>query len=440
MRKLLKQIVVAVLMWEARLALRHHRPFIIAVTGSVGKTTTKDAIFHVLRDTNSAVRKSRKSFNSEIGIPLTILGLPSAWHNPFLWMLYLKIGFWRAIAQRKYPKILVLEVGADHPGDVSRITSWLKPDIAVVTRLPKLPVHVEFFNSPEDVRREKWELACALKPDGILVVNGDDPYVREFCKGTNARTVTFGYGEDVEVKGSHPGVHYGETGGNSVPIGTTFHVDGKGKSYRVNINGVVGIQSATAALAALAVGLAMEESMERMTKALETFETPPGRMRVIHGKKGSVIIDDSYNSSPVAAEAALETLRAVDGKRKVAMLGDMLELGEFSEEEHRKVGRIAGSFVDILITVGERAQWMAEGAEDAGLEREKVHKFQDSETAGKWMAECVHFGDIILAKGSEGSGANIIRMERAVKQLMEHPEDATKLLVRQEDEWQRQYK
>ncbi len=436
MQKFLKQTVVSVLTWEARLILKRRKPFIIAVTGSVGKTTTKDAIFHVLKDTTS-VRKSEKSFNSELGVPLTILGLPNAWKSPFLWALYMKIGFWRAVFGRVYPKVLVLEVGADHPGDIARLTKWLKPDIAVMTRLAETPVHVEYFSSPDEVRKEKGELVRALNNGGMFIANGDDPYVREWCSATTARTILFGFSKGADVQGSDPEVRYGTIAeGEHIPLGMTFRVEWKGTQFPVSINGVLGTQSGAAILAALAVGVAQGESMERMIKVLATFETPIGRMRLIQGKSDAVLIDDTYNSSPTAAKAALETLRTIHAKRRIAILGDMLELGGFTEDEHKKIGRIAGEFVDMLLVVGNRAKWIAEGALQ-GLGKEKIHEFTDAETAGKWMAEHIHPGDVILAKGSQGSGANMIRMERAVKLLMAHPEDASEFLVRQEEEWSR---
>lgn len=439
MKKFFKPIVILILMLEARVLLRRHKPFIIAVTGSVGKTTTKDAIFHVLNGRVS-IRKSEKSFNSEFGIPLTILGLSSAWHSPLRWSHALALGFWRAFFGRTYPHVLVLEIGADHPGDISKITKWLKPDIAVVTRLPERPVHVEFFSSPEDLRNEKWELVRALPKHGVCVVNGDDYYARELCAATDVRVITFGFNNDCHVRGEVPQVRYESASGLEIPLGITFAVDVGGEAYPVNLNNVLGVQPAMAALAALTVGVAMRESMSRMTKELETFETPRGRMRVIIGKRGSVIIDDTYNSSPIAAEAALETLRSLRGKQKIAILGDMLELGKFSEEEHRRIGEIAGASVDLLLTIGKRARWIAEGAVKAGLGREYIHEFTDVLHAGRWMAGRVAPGDVILAKGSQGSGANMIRIERAVKLLMMRHEDAAKLLVRQEDEWQKHYR
>ncbi|MDO8520602.1 MAG: UDP-N-acetylmuramoyl-tripeptide--D-alanyl-D-alanine ligase [bacterium] len=438
MQKIFKQIVVIILTWEARLVLRRHRPFIIAVTGSVGKTTTKDAIFHVLKDMTSA-RKSEKSFNSELGVPLTILGLPNAWHSFFGWLKNICVGFWRGVAVGKYPSVLILEVGADHPGDIKRLVRWLTPDIAVLTRLPDLPVHVEFFASPNEVKKEKAELVRALKVGGIFVGCADDPSIVELMAHTKARHLLFGFDAEATVRGGEVLVTYEEREGEKYPTGITFPVFYLGQREQVTLHGVLGTPLALACLAAFAVGIARGLSLTEIAETLATFEMAPGRMRILPGKNNTMLIDDSYNSSPVAAEAALATLRSISGKRKVAMLGDMLELGEFAEEEHKKIGRIAGGFVDLLVTVGKRARWIGESAKEAGLVKEKIKEFADSEVAGKWMAGELAKGDTILLKGSQGSGENLIRMERAVKLLMAHPEDAAKLLVRQEEEWQQQY-
>jgi UDP-N-acetylmuramyl pentapeptide synthase len=162
-------------------------------------------------------------------------------------------------------------------------------------------------------------------------------------------------------------------------------------------------------------------------------------MRILSGKNDTTIIDDTYNSSPVAASAALLSLKTLEGGRKIALLGDMLELGEYAEEEHRHVGRSAAEFVDLLVLVGTRAAWIASAAKESGLPDARIHQFGNSLLAGEWLSSHLEPGDIVLAKGSQGSGANMIRMERAVKVLMAHPEDAPKLLVRQEAQWLRQY-
>jgi UDP-N-acetylmuramoyl-tripeptide--D-alanyl-D-alanine ligase len=161
-------------------------------------------------------------------------------------------------------------------------------------------------------------------------------------------------------------------------------------------------------------------------------------MHIIPGIRESIIIDDSYNASPIAMKAALDTLAELDARgRKIALLGDMLELGEYSEEEHRAVGKSAAKIVNMLVTVGKRAKWIAEAAAKAKLPADRIRSFDTSEEAGKWLREQVEPGDIVLIKGSQGSGENKIRMERAVKLLMANPEDASKLLVRQEVEWEK---
>jgi UDP-N-acetylmuramoyl-tripeptide--D-alanyl-D-alanine ligase len=440
MQQFFKHIVVSLLTWEARMVIHRNRPFIIAVTGSVGKTTTKDAIAAVLSGTGkTTVRKSEKSFNSEIGLPLTILGLSNAWRNPFLWLMRIMQGLFIVLSPGRYPEVLVLEIGADHPGDIARVGKWLKPNVAVVTRLPDRPVHVEFFSSPEEVKKEKSELVKALRPDGVYIANADDPAVLALSSLTTAQMITYGFSADAQLKGSNPSVLYEERDGLRLPTGMTFILEWGERPVEVALRGTLGVQSCSAVLAACAVGAARGLTADDMIKAVENIALPPGRMRMIEGVGNTTIIDDSYNSSPVAAEAALEALRFLEANHKVAVLGDMLELGEYSQEEHWKIGRIAGGFVDLLVVVGERARMIAEAAKTAGLPEGKIRTFMNSEEAGHWVAQAIKPGDLILVKGSQGSGANMIRMERAVKVLMAHPDQASSLLVRQEPEWLAQY-
>ncbi len=440
MTTFLKTIIVALLTWEARMVLKKYKPFIVAVTGSVGKTGTKDAIHHVLKDVIVS-RKSEKSFNSEIGIPLTVLGLPNAWHNPLMWAWNILKGFTYVLLPLPYPKLLVLEIGADHPGDITRATAWVKPDIAVITRLPDRPVHVENFAHPEAVTKEKSELVRALREHGVFVGNADDLAVLKLQSLTRARMLTYGFSEGAQVRGSYMAIDYDDHGQPRKPIGMIFRVDWQGSSVPVRISGVIGEQPCMVALAALAVGIARGESLVRMAESLATLPSPPGRMSLIAGKNDSIIIDDSYNASPVAGEAALRSLATLKTKdtRIIAMLGDMLELGQYEEEEHRKLGRFAATIVDILVVVGKRATWIAEEAQTSGLNLNQIYTFDSSIDAGEWLSTQISTGDIVLAKGSQGGGKNMIRMERAVKLLMAKPEDAVNLLVRQEKEWQKQY-
>ncbi len=439
MKRFLKLIVVAVLTWEANIVLRKYKPFIVAVTGSVGKTSTKDAIFEVLKGTIQA-RKSMKSFNSELGVPLTVLGLENKWSSAFGWLGNIIRGFSMILFPTPFPQLLVLEVGADHPGDIKRITSWLTPDITVVTRIPDLPVHVEYFSSPEEVKKEKSELVKAIKQTGVFVANADDPAVVEMSALTRAHMITYGFGETAMIRGSKPQIAYREKDGRNYPVGMMFQIDHHGDEYPVLLMNIIGDHACTAALAACAVGVARGIPMTHIIASLSVLETPRGRMRIIAGKNGSTIIDDSYNSSPVALLAALETLKTIDANHRIAVLGDMLELGTYANTEHWNIGRTVGSWVDQLVTVGQRSRGIAEGAKTAGLLEGKIRTFINSKDAGEWLLSEIKTGDVILVKGSQGSGENMIRMERAIKEIMAHPEDAGKLLVRQESEWLAQYK
>lgn len=442
-RNLFRSLVIGLLEREARAALLFHKPFVIAVTGSVGKTTTKDLIAAVLAS-SARVRKSMKSFNSEIGLPLSVLGLPNAWSSPTGWIANLWKGF-MASRGGEFPETLVLEIGADHPGDIGRAVEWVIPDIAVVTRLPERPVHVEFFSSPEEVREEKAKLVSALKQHGVFVGNGDDAAVLALRARTKARMITYGTHDGAMMRS--PSIEIltemdPETK-RKVPIGMGFRVDWSGGSYPARIYGVVGEQGVMAALAALAVGAARGVNMLTMIDALAEFQFPPGRMRLIPGKNHSILIDDTYNASPVAMAEAIETLARIDvsgpagPSRRIAVLGDMLELGKYSEEEHRKIGKlVALRRIDMLVAVGKRAEWIAEAAREEGMLRGAIYHCMNSIEAGEWLSARVETGDAVLLKGSQGSGKDLIRMERATRQLMADPGRARELLVRQEDEWQ----
>lgn len=428
MFELLKKTLIAILVWEARLAIARHKPRIIAVTGSVGKTTTKDAIFAALSG-SLHVRKSLKSFNSDVGVPLTILGLDNAWSDPVMWAWNVVRGLAVVILPERYPAWLVLEVGADRPGDIRRIAKWLRPDIAVFTGVPDIPAHVEYFSSPEEVLKEKRALAEYLKPGGKLVINGDDLRSRQLHGEFRGASVTYGCESDNEFNSSHEEVIYED----EEPVGIRFRANHGASSIPVEIRGALGRPRVYAALAALATADCAGLDIVSAARALASWEPPPGRLRVIKGLKYAVIIDDTYNSSPAAALAALDVLRDVrTGGRKIAVLGDMLELGRYTKEAHRSVGERAGEVCDQLITVGFRSRTMAEAALDAGMEESSVRQYElgEAERAASELLPELRKGDVVLVKGSQG-----MRMEKAVKTLMAEPDRAPELLVRMEGEW-----
>jgi UDP-N-acetylmuramoyl-tripeptide--D-alanyl-D-alanine ligase len=427
MKNLFKKIVVSILTFQAKILLGRHKPTIIAVTGSVGKTSMKDAIYSILKYHHSA-RKSEKSFNSDIGVPLTVLGLPNAWNNPFLWFKNLLDGFFIAFFSRQYPDYLILETGVDRPGDMSKLASWLSPSILVLTRFPDIPVHVEYFATPEAVIKEKMQLANALTENGVIVYNHDDDRIKAELVEVRQQAIGYGRYLPTQFKASTDEIIYND----DVPVGIGFTVDYVGETVPVRVNGAVGVPLVYTYTGAIAVAAQCGISLTDAATALASHQPPGGRMRIIKGLKGSILLDDTYNSSPIATEQALATLKEMKhAKRKVAVLGDMLELGRFSAGEHERIGSLVADVADALFTVGVRSRKTAEGALEFGLDEAMIFQYEEGTKAGKELQQFLQPGDVVLIKGSQG-----LRMEKVVEEVMAHPEEAGYTLVRQDTAWQ----
>ncbi len=431
MKKVFKKIVVTIVTWQARLVLARYRPKIIAITGSVGKTSTKDAIFTVLSKFKT-VRKSEKSFNSEIGLPLTILGSPNGWSNPLVWLETILRGFLLILWKHSYPEWLVLEVGAGKPNDIKNVTKWLTPDIVVITRFPDKPVHVEFFGSTDKIIEEKSSLVYALRPSGTLILNHDDEKVYDLHRKSTCKTVSYGFHENATYHATHPTYQYVEVNGMSIPNGINFKLEYSGNIFPVNLPHVIGMHYVGSALAAIACAGEIGCDLLSSLNAIDEYVTPPGRLSLIEGINHSILIDDTYNASPVAMEAAIEVLKEMKGLRKIAVLGDMLELGKMTEEAHREIGEHVAKVADLLVTVGPRAKFIADGAIGKRFKKGSIYSFDKAQKAAEFLIENVKEGDVILLKGSQGT-----RLEKAVKAIMAHPEDASRLLARQEKEWEK---
>ena len=422
MKSLCKSIVAFVLGLVARVVIHKYQPQIVMVTGSVGKTSTKDAVAVAL-SARFFVRKSAKSFNSEFGVPFTILGVKNPWHNPLAWIGIAKSALALLILPNHYPNMLVLEIGADRPGDLARILRVATPDVVVVTRLPDIPVHVEAYLSPEAVREEEFSPAYALRPAAPLIISSDKPHAIEMAKHTSARVISYGINEDATVHVRNIDFH--ETDGKIDGMAAEVLVEGD-KGILI-VKGSVGKIQILPLAAALAAAIAFKIALPEALGALEKYEPPPGRGRLFAGKNDSVIIDDSYNSSPAALEEALATLKTFPhAKRRIAVLGVMLELGRYSVEEHGRIGALAASSADVVVAVGIRARAFAAAGKNVD-----VILFDNSRAAAKSVVELVRPGDVILVKGSQS-----IRTERIVEALLADAADAAKL-VRQEREWKK---
>ncbi len=424
----MKKIFEVVLAYFAKKILLKYKPKIVGITGSIGKTSAKEAVFAVLSAKFNA-RTNIKNYNNEFGVPLSIIGIETGGRSISGWI---KV-FQKAISllinkDKEYPEVLVLEMGADKPGDITYLTDIAPCDVGVVTRIG--PAHLEAFKTIDNIVREKQKIITHLDKDDFAVLNYDDELVRKMGKKTVAHIMSYGYAEDADVRA----IDFMEQGEGWNIAGVKFKIQYKGSVVPVFLPGVVGRHQINSALIGAAVGLSFGMNLIQISESLKKYQAPLGRMHLILGDNETLIIDDTYNSSPTAVEAALKTLselQITQVERKVAVLGDMLELGDFTAPEHKRIGEAVTRFgIDLFVAVGANAQIFAEGAIEAGLAKENVITYSDSRLAEKEISAIIKQHDLMLIKGSQGA-----RMERVVKALMKYKEDAPDLLVRQSKDW-----
>lgn len=346
-----------------------HQIETVGITGSVGKTTAKELIAGLLAR-RFRVLKNEKNFNNEIGLPLTLLSL------------------------RPNHQVAVMEMGMYTLGEITSLCRIAQPRIGVVTNVG--PTHLERLGSIERIAQAKSELVQALPTNGLAVLNGDDDRVRRMAQAAPCRVITFGCDQACDLRATDIVSHGLD--------GIEFTLRWNGHQQRVTTS-LLGKHNVYACLAASAVALEMGLTVPEIVAGLER---PPQQIRlsVLKGPRGSTIIDDTYNASPASTIAALELLSETKGRR-VAILGDMFELGDYEETGHREVGHRAAHCVDTLIAVGDRSRWIAEEARSAGLADVKAVSNRDDVelTLGQ--------GDVVLVKGSRG-----MRMEDIVNRLM----------------------
>ncbi|MFH0805141.1 MAG: UDP-N-acetylmuramoyl-tripeptide--D-alanyl-D-alanine ligase [Patescibacteria group bacterium] len=416
----------------ARWILRKYHPRVVGVTGSVGKTSAVAAI-HTVLSAKFRARKNIKNYNNELGVPLSIIGAESGRKNPLSWLLvFLRTAGLLIVRSRQYPEVLVLEMGADKPGDIRYLVNLVPCTVGVLTAIG--PAHLELFGTMERVIREKRLVVSHLPPDGTAVLNADDPAVLGCREKVSAHIVTFGYVDTADVRATEVDVSAGPSGepwADAAIRGLSFKLLYGGSTVPVFLPSVIGEHQVYSALVAAAVGISFGMNLADVSAALGRYQSPPGRMRLLPGIQRTSIIDDTYNSSPLAATAALKVLRKVSVPGlKYAVLGDMLELGAYTDAGHREVGAAAVGAAQVLVTVGERSRITAEAARAGGMADQQVFCFATPAEASRFLLSRIQQGDIILVKGSQGA-----RMEPIVRDLMAEPERAGELLVRQGPEW-----
>ncbi len=419
----MKQILQYLLSFIAKKIIIKYKPIVVGITGSVGKTSARKAISLVLSSSMS-VRSSNKNYNNELGLPLTIIGEDPKGKNVFGWLFVLLKGLFVWLYPVDFPKVLVLEMGIDKPGDMDNLLDIVKPDIGVITSIAEN--HYAQFESPTGIETEKGKLAEALSSEGVLIVNADNLIASRQKNKTKAKVYSYGRAvlADIRVLASktvlEPEVH------------TVIVYGYADNEFSVQIPSI-GEAHILATTAAAAVGLICGISVSALQDSLLDYTPEVGRMNPLPGKNGSVLLDDSYNASPVSVRAALELLSSFSPRRRIAVLGDMLELGSISDDKHKEIGHMSiGGNVDILVTVGERAKLIAQGAMEKGFPQEKVRIYRDIFSAIYFLQEEITAQDIILVKGSQG-----MRMEKISKELLSDEVVASDVLCRQYGKWLR---
>jgi UDP-N-acetylmuramoyl-tripeptide--D-alanyl-D-alanine ligase len=355
--------------WRGKLNIR-----VVGITGSVGKSTTKELITEVL-SVRSRTLKNPGNLNNEIGLPLTLLRLGE--------------GYERA----------VLEMGFYVPGEIALLCDIAKPQVGVVTNIGT--VHAERAGSKEEIARGKSELIQSLPENGTAILNYDDPYVRPMAAQTKARVIYYGLDP-------HADLWADQIEGEGLE-GIKFILHHQSEEYQLRVP-LIGQHSVHTVLRAAAVGLAEGFSWSEIIYGLKNSRTQL-RLVAVFTESGAMLLDDSYNASPESTLAALNLLEDMDG-RKIAVLGDMLELGPYEEEGHEKVGIRAAEIVSELVTIGERGKIIAEAAHQAGLSSKYIQSYISSDEATSYLKTNLVKGDVVLVKGSHG-----MRLDKIVSAL-----------------------
>ena len=408
---------------KVKALLAEHQPIIVAVTGSVGKTSTRNAIATVL-SAKYTVGTTIKNYNNEFGVPLSILGETSPGKSALGWMRIL------LTQPKNVPEVFVLEYGVDRPGDMDYLCDIAAPDVAVLTRIS--PVHAEHFATVQALAEEKSKLLTRVRADGLSVVNADDKMVMGVSKHSTAPLLSYGFSDVADVRAQEPSMWTRQDYSfepSELFSTLSFHVSmPEHDGFDVELKNMLGNASGSSALAAITVAQHLGLSHEEILSKISDIPKEPGRMNPIPGIKGSLIIDSSYNAAPASMAEALDVLQhfhPTEDGRRIAVLGHMAELGQYAEEEHRMLGmRVAEAGVDVLITVGELTRDTRRGAIEAGIPEEQTEHFHDSYEAGRWMDANIKKGDIVLVKGSRSA-----TMEKVVKDVMAEPMRAEELII-----------
>jgi UDP-N-acetylmuramoyl-tripeptide--D-alanyl-D-alanine ligase len=361
----------------ANLWRRKHPIPLIAIVGSNGKTTTKEMVARILERTGT-VLKNRGNLNNLIGLPLSLLKMNAK------------------------DQVAVLEMGMNRTGEILRLTQIAEPDVGIMTNIG--PVHLEGVGSIDGVMKAKGELLEGMGAHGRLIFNADDPRVVKLSTGFKGKKTSFGIKNPADWGGADLAMR--DAGG------VFFRLTGPFGEIAIALK-LLGVHQVYNALAAAAATSHLGIGMKDIKEGLETFQPPPMRMELMTLGKGITIINDAYNANPPSMESALRTLAKIPEGRKIAVLGDMWELGEFAQQAHQELGRQVKEYgIDLLFLLGQFAPYVAHGAQEAGMAPEAVYIGEDHHAVSLRLARQLHKGDWVLVKGSR-----IMNMETIIREL-----------------------
>lgn len=420
MKQLFRSLIVLKLTLFAKLKLYLRRPILIGITGSVGKTSTKDAIVAIL-EKKYHVKAAKGGYNTEVGIPLMLLNQESPQStNPLAWFAVLWRGFFD-IFNPEPMDVVVVEMGVDKPGDMRPLTWLIHPTIAVLTNVSNVHIAPGQFSGEKEILQEKAAIAAKQSGQDIFITNNDNTWIAGL-EHHNSTRVSYGSAASnayviSHVQGDLTGIH--------------FHLSGEGVDHDFHVP-ILGTFHVSVLVPAIIIGLKHNISPEEIQESIATFQMPKGRMRILDGAQGARIIDSSYNASPIAVTSALHMIDDLKAPRKILCLGQMNELGQQSELAHREIGRLAAQIGDMFILVGKDTQFIQEELLKHGVDEQEIHYFVDSKQAGAYLRPLLQPEDLIFVKGSQ----NAVRLERLIAEILQNPELAPELLVRQGPAWQ----
>ncbi|MFH1074076.1 MAG: UDP-N-acetylmuramoyl-tripeptide--D-alanyl-D-alanine ligase [Candidatus Firestonebacteria bacterium] len=342
---------------------------VAGITGSNGKTTTKDILWNIL-SLSVKTHKPKGSFNNEIGIPLTILGVDFSY------------------------KALILEYGMNHPGEIAKLVEMVKPDVAAITNVGT--AHIGFFNSRENILKEKWALLENIKPGGIAVINLDDPLIAGKKSLLKEKMLTFSALAAADISA--------ENVTEIKECGTVFTLNVGGKKEKVKLN-LLGLHNVSNALCAAALSTAFAVDIKNIARGLEEFISVSAHRLSALVVNGIKILDDAYNANPDSVRRGIKALLNFSAKKRVLVLGEMAELGEFAEKLHGEMGsEAAKNNINALVVTGRTGEWYKNGAIKAGMKKENIYLFADNISAGDFLKGFLEEGDAVLIKGSRRAG------------------------------------